>query len=131
MAKAILVDDRDFERDYEISDGRIITLIYDDLDDTIGFFEGDKYLGDQFEFIDESEKEEKYLLARMFCPIPNSGLGREAINFFIEMKGDDIEIYTRQNDGITRDDGSHLTGDAHGFILKMQKEGLINKWDFE
>lgn len=131
MAVAILVDDRDFERDYEISDGRIITLIYEDLDDSISFFEGDENLGNQFEFIDESGNEEKYLLARMFCPIPNSGLGREAIKFFIEMKGDDIEIYTRPNDGITRNDGSHLTGDAYGFVLKMQEEGLINEGDFE
>lgn len=128
MATAILVKDRDFERDFEIHDGRIITLVYDDFDDSIGFFENESDLGDRFEFIDELDTEEKYLLSRMYCPIKDSGLGRAAIEFFKDIKGD-VEIYTRQNDGIVRDDGSHLTGDAYGFVLKMQEEGLVNEWN--
>lgn len=67
----------------------------------------------------------------MYSPIPQSGLGRAALEFFIDMTG--ASIYCRPNDGIVRDDGSHLTEVAPGFVHKMQQEGLIANWsdDFE
>ena len=129
MAKAILIDDRDQERDYKIPDGRIITLIYDDMDFSISFEENGDRIGDEFRFIDEDIDEddfgsgERYLLARMYSPIKGAGLGRAAIEFFIDMT--DAEIYARPHDGRVRNDGSHLTEDAPSFVLKMQQEGLI------
>jgi hypothetical protein len=126
---ANLINNRDLERDYLIPNGRIITLIYDEMDCSISFEENRKKIGDEFRFIDEDIDEddygsgERYLLARMYSPIKKSGLGRAAIEFFIDMTG--AEIYTRPHDGIVRNDGSHLTEDAPFFVSKMQEEGLI------
>lgn len=127
MGNIKLIEDRELERDYQIFDGRIITLVFDEWDYTIKFKENGKAIGDEFRFIDVFENEEKYLLARMFSPIPKVGLGREVLKFFIEITG--ATIYTRQNDGIVRDDGSNLTGMAPIFVSKMQKEGLIEEWN--
>jgi hypothetical protein len=133
MPRATLINDRGDERDYQIPNGRIITLIYDEMDYSISFKENGKSIGDEFRFIDESMDEdgfgngERYLLARMYSPIPQSGLGRAAVEFFIDMTG--ASIYTRPNDGIVRDDGSNLTENAPAFVSKLQVEGLIEEWD--
>lgn len=130
MAKALLIADNGEERDYQIPGGQKVTLVYDDLDKSISFrIDGVKF-SDEFRFIDESEDDdgERYLLARMYSPIKNSGLGRAAIEYFIDMTG--ATIYTRSHDGIVRDDGSHLTGDAPSFVMKMQEEDLIENWIF-
>ena len=133
MPRAILINDRIEERDYQIPNGRVFTLIYDELEFAINFKENGEYVGDEFRFIDESFDDEgfgngkRFLLVRMYSPLTESGLGRAAIEFFIDMTG--ATIYTRPHDGIVRDDGSHLTGDAHNFVHKMQQEGLIEEWD--
>jgi len=133
MPRATLIKDNDNERDYQIPSGRIITLVYDDMDYSISFKENDQPIGDEFRFIDESIDEdgcgdgERYLLARMFSPVPASGLGRAALEFFIDMTG--ATIYARSHDGIVRDDGSNLTGDAPIFVGKMQDEGLIEEYN--
>jgi hypothetical protein len=132
MPRATLIEDREDERDYKIESGRIITLVYDEIDYSISFKENGESIGDEFRFIDEDVDEdgfgngERFLLARMYSPIKQSGLGRAAVEFFIDMTG--ASIYTRQHDGITRDDGSHLTGDSPIFVDKMQSAGLIEKW---
>lgn len=129
MATAILVDEREFERDYKISDGRIITIkISDDLSE-VSFWEGQKLLGSEndFVFIDECDDGTCYLLSRMYIKPKGFGLGRAALKFFIDITG--ATVYTRSNDGITRDDGSHLTEDAPGFVFKMIDEGLIQPHD--
>lgn len=127
MPKAELLEDREFERDYLINNKRVITIIYDEFDTSFSFKENGRKIGDEFRFIDEFEEGEKYLLARMYSPIPKSGLGQAALEFFIDLTG--AIIYTRPNDGITRDDGSHLTEDAPFFVGKMQKKGLIEPFD--
>jgi hypothetical protein len=129
MPKAILIKDNEFERDYQIRNGRIITLTYDDSYHTITFSENGKTIGDEFAFKDEQENGKRYLLKRMYSPVPYSGLGRAAIEFFIEMTG--ASIYCRRPDGIVRDDSSHLTESALFFVSKMQIEKLIENWKNE
>lgn len=113
----------------------IITLIYDDMDQSISFKENGKTIGDEFRFIDEDIDEdgigngERFLLARMYSPEKKSGLGRSALEFFIDMTG--ASIYVRPHDGIVLDDGSHLTGDAPIFVGKMQEYGLIEPYEFD
>lgn len=133
MPRAILINERGAERDYQIQNGRIITLVYDEMDYSISFKENGASIGDEFRFMDESVDEdgcgngERFLLARMYSPIPQSGLGRAAVEFFIDMTG--ASIYTRPHDGIVRDDGSNLTEDAPAFVSKLQDEGLIEDWE--
>lgn len=129
----ILIDERDNERDYEIFDGRIITIVYDEDDVKFLFKEGGELIGkySEFEFVfrDHSPDkiEERFLLARMYSPIIQSGLGRVVLEWFIEITSG-ARIYTREDDGIVREDGSHLTDDAPNFVRKMQGEGLIEPW---
>lgn len=125
--KANLIDDRDDERDYQLPNGNIVTLRYEPDSGEITFWDGEEQLGgtnDCFYFIDHPTKD-NYLLARMYVPkeLKNMGLGRACIEFF----GDYVNssIYVRPDDGVERDDGSHLTEDAPGFVAKMIEEGLI------
>lgn len=53
----------------------------------------------------------------------HKGIGTEAIKFFKEYYNS--KIYSAPNDGIVRDDGSHLTNNAPSFVLKMQSIGLF------
>lgn len=51
------------------------------------------------------------------------GIGSAALKFHHDMFGS--PIYAQSDDGLSRDDGSHLTQDAPGFVAAMRKEGLI------
>lgn len=52
------------------------------------------------------------------------GIGRKCLQMADELWG---PIWAEIHDGIARDDGSHLTGDAPAFVNKMRKENLIAK----
>ena len=124
MARAKFITERESERDYKLEDSRVITLkISDDLTQ-ITFWFNQTQLGKDDDFCFK-DFEDGYLLSRMYVPIKQMGLGRAALEFFITYTKQ--KIYARMNDGIKRDDGSHLTGDALGFVYKMRKEGLIQK----
>lgn len=132
MARAILVTDNGNERDYQITGGRVITLKLEDDLSQMTFWENGKQLGrDQdFLFDDSESSNNSYLLARMYVPIKGAGLGRASLEFFKEYT--EADVFARENDGQVRDDGSHLTEDAPGFVAKMIGEGLLldNTSDF-
>ena len=52
------------------------------------------------------------------------GIGRRCLQLMREASG--LEITASEFDGQRQDDGSHLTGDAPGFVAKMREEGLIS-----
>jgi hypothetical protein len=51
------------------------------------------------------------------------GIGREIVRMASEGTG--LRVHATENDGQTRDDGSHLTQDAPAFVESMMDEGLI------
>lgn len=53
----------------------------------------------------------------------HQGIGRQALKFHKEIF--QAPLTTSNNDGIRKDDGSHLTGDAPEFIAKMRAEGIV------
>jgi len=53
----------------------------------------------------------------------HQGIGRQALTFHKQLF--DAPITATDDNGIRLSDGSHLTGDAPGFVRKMRKEGLI------
>jgi hypothetical protein len=126
MSRAILIKSRDFERDYQIYSSTLITLrLADDFSEITFYNSIEEKLDGEFIFIDEYEKGESYLLTRMYAPekFKGAGLGRAALEFFKEYTG--ANIYARENDGVDRDDGIHLTEDAPGFVARMISEGLL------
>lgn len=134
MGQAILIKDNDNERIYKLSNGKIITIRIND-DSEISYIENGIEIGkyEDFVFIEDEFDSSKYLLARMYVPIKGQGLGRATIEFFTEYF--DATIWARNNDGIEREDGSHLTEDAPSFVDKMIEEGLLidnqDKADFD
>ncbi|MDY0160015.1 MAG: hypothetical protein RBR64_01620 [Bacteroidales bacterium] len=127
---AKLIEAREWERDFLIDDGRIITLKCDADYYEISFWEGENQLGGSadvfyFEELDENP-DNKFRLSRMYCPLKGYGLGREAVKMFIELF--DAIVVTRAFGEGPFDDGSHLTEDAPGFVIHMQKEKLIEEW---
>ncbi len=95
--------------------------------DEITFYtlNGVKLFG-EFEFTKSDFNDERFHLRRMYVPYKQQGIGEQAIRFFVEIT--DGVIWTHANDGIVRDDGSHLTEDAPIFVGKMQNKNLIEPW---
>ena len=52
------------------------------------------------------------------------GIGRRCLQLVRAASG--LEITADEFDGQRQDDGSHLTGDAPGFVATMREEGLIS-----
>lgn len=116
------------EKKIKLKDGSEIVLKLSDEWDEITFYStnGVKLPG-EFRFIEDDYKPDKYLLARMYAPCKQQGIGKQVLSFFIEET--DGSIWTRMPDGIVRNDGSHLTEDAIAFVFKMQDKGLIESWE--
>jgi len=98
--------------------------------DRISFSQNGKELDGEFLFDDVYENQQSFLLKRLYSPnsFKRLGLGKEVLKFFKSETGNAI-IWTRENDGETRDDGSHLTENGPTFVRKMQKLGLIAELD--
>lgn len=126
MSKAQLINERENERDYKINNGEIITLkLSHDLTE-ISFIVNGKELSDGFAFVDLDGN--GYKVIRMYIPeYEHCGLGRAALEFFKEITEE--KLYASFPDGFKRNDGSHLTGDAPGFVSKMIDEGIIDGYD--
>lgn len=54
------------------------------------------------------------------------GLGRATLQFRGEVFRSPLVV--ADNDGLKRDDGSHLTGDAPGFVAVLSKEELMHQF---
>lgn len=53
------------------------------------------------------------------------GIGRECLQKVKEYSG--LPIFAEYNDGSTKADGSHLTGDAPSFIERMREESIVER----
>lgn len=110
-----------------IANGKTIEMRLSEEWDEITFYENRDKLSGEFQFIQGEFNESRFLLARMYSPYPRTGLGEQALRFFIE-ETDGI-IWTREPNGPKYHDGSYLTDWAPAFVMKMQKLGLIEEWD--
>jgi len=110
-----------------LANGQKIEMHLTEEWDEITFYENDEKLPGEFEFTQGEFNESRFLFRRMYSPIKRQGLGEEALKFFIEET--DGVLWTREPNGYRYDDGSYLTEDAPGFIMKMQDRGYIEEWD--
>ncbi len=132
MKKLKLINESNQKYRYQLQNGKRITidvsddshiLITDENNDEIGKFEL-SYKDNGMHY-----SQDNYYITWMYLDLKNSeythqGIGRQALILFKENYG--LPITAASNDGIRRDDGSHLTGDAPGFVGKMREEGIID-----
>lgn len=115
------------KKNVKLTNGKLVEMRLTEEWNEITFYENGAKLSGEFEFIQGEFEDSMFLLARMYSPYPRTGLGEQALRFFINHT--DGTIWTRMQDGITRSDGSHLTGNAQSFVMKMQNLNLIEEWD--
>lgn len=130
MNNLILIEDNDLSRTYELTSGEhvIITLDEDYREILVESYDGE-YIG-KIELDCDHDYDPTCKIVWMYLDGQNGrylhkGIGREALKFLKEYSG--CQIITEDDNGIKRDDGSHLTGDAPVFVNKMRKEGIIAK----
>ncbi|WP_063703605.1 hypothetical protein [Pseudoalteromonas gelatinilytica] len=117
--------DYELMKSYDISDTESVTIVIDeDVPSIIVFTEDEQRIGN----IDLSEVDEGFYIVWMYLDqlsnkYKKKGIGRACLEFFSESY--QMPIYAAKNDGHPREDGSHLTGDAPGFISRMRSEGLV------
>ena len=129
MARATLIRINGLSRTYRTSSGKIILLeMNEDWTEIIFKLPNGEQFG-EFEFKDLENG--SYKLIRMYSePYKEEGIGRAALEMFKDIT-DGVSLYTSPNDGIQREDQSHLTQDAPIFVAKMIKEGLIDGYENE
>jgi len=121
------------KRKYGLPDGRTIFIELDDDLELIEILDANRQLIGKIELrlIDEDDEQRNhYLLSWAYLDLAGDsykrcGIGRTALQLHQELA--EYPIVARDNDGIRQDDGSHLTGDAPGFVEQMRKEGLIKE----
>lgn len=129
MAKATLFKEIESGRIYKNSKGQaiVLTLNDDHTEITIKDLRG-KLIG-EFEF-KELDYGNGYKLMRMYSnELKQTGIGRAVLEYFRDVVGS--PIFVSPNDGIEREDGSHLTEDAPSFVSHMIAVGLIDGYENE
>lgn len=104
----IILDEGGHEISVKDTDGKDIGSIKLDC---IEFDHGDRY---KITWMYLDKQEGAYL---------HQGIGRECLR--LHKEAFDAPIEASDNDGIRKPDGSHLTGDAPGFVSKMREEGFV------
>lgn len=126
MATAELIREQDDFRIYKNSKGQLFKMILESENELIIEDMNGKQIG-EFEF-QELEFGNGYKIMRMYTnEYKNTGLGSAALYYFLDIFNG--PLYTSANDGMTRDDGSHLTEDAPSFVMHMQAKGVISGSD--
>lgn len=120
---------------FTIPDGRKVTIQIDDAGEEIKVMdeEGNEIGSIRLSYID-CEDDDYYKITWMYLDKQGNkflrqGIGREVLKLHNEFFGS--PIVASDDDGIVKSDGSHLTGDAPGFIRAMRAEGLVCSSAFE
>lgn len=117
---------------FKCRNGSTITIRIDEFDDfsvtvfdeggiklgQMNFSDDDGCLKLTWAYLDQSDP--------VWC---RQGIGQEILRQVKEVSG--CPIVASDNDGIRHDDGSHLTGDAPGFVARMREEGLIEPGSYD
>lgn len=118
------------EEIFTIKDGRRVKIKIDDVGykATVLTSPGDEKIGSlDFREIESPEENTLKITNAFLNGLDGSylrqGIGRRCLVLVAEISG--LQIIASDDDGIRKDDGSHLTGDAPNFIAKMRQEKLI------
>ena len=117
---------------YQLDDGRCVIIEVDDLDYrvTVTAHPSGENIGHMTFLLIETPAgslDELHLaeacLDKAGLDYLRKGIGRRCLHLIREVHG--LPITASEDDGLRRQDGSHLTGDAPRFVAKMREEGLI------
>lgn len=113
------------KKEFTTKNGELVTIKINDDGTQISVWSGDRQLGtiDLNCFDDPDYYFYITHLALDHCK--GLGIGRACLEFHKAIFSS--PIWAAADDGIQRDDGSHLTGDGPGFIAKMVAEGLVRQ----
>jgi hypothetical protein len=122
------------EAAYRCKDGRAVRIYIDDESDfltSVRDSDGSEIGRFEFDRIDDLNGDYLKLRWAYLDLIGSSylrqGIGRECLKRVKEFS--DLAIVAEDHDGAQRDDGSHLTNDAPGFVARMRREHLIARSD--
>jgi hypothetical protein len=119
------MDDYELVTSHKISDVEcVIIAIDEDETSIIVFTEENEKIGN----INLIEIDDYYYITWMYLDqlspkYKRKGIGQACLEFFSEVFR--MPIVAAQDDGHTKSDGSHLTGDAPAFIEKMRAKGIV------
>lgn len=121
--------EEDLSKHYETRDHRRVRILLEDFGDEIRIHDqNDRLIGlIQLKLFDE-EHGSWYYITWMYLDIVDQsflrqGIGRAALIFHLDIFK--TPIFAAENDGMKREDGSHLTGDAPSFVNRMRFERII------
>jgi len=131
MKTLTLIKDCNQIREYKLNDGRTITIDISDDRSIVVKDHQNNSIGEIILSLKEdvpSRLAHYYYITSMFMNLRDdsylcNGIGRAALIFFKDFYS--LPIKASKNDGLRKDDGSHLTGNAPGFVEKMRNEGII------
>lgn len=115
----------DETRQLVLDTGEIVELRFED--DSVAVFVQNNEIGRlsfrAYEVIVNYHEETYYHLTHAFIEggggkYKHQGIGTEAFRLFRECTG--AEVTFSENDGLQKDDGSHVTGDAPGFVASLK-----------
>lgn len=118
-----------FNNIFTTKDGRTVLIAIDDFGEEILVTDAQgKEIGSIELSLIESDHSDHYRIVSMFLDKDGGGylrqgIGRESLKQHIAIFN--TSIIAADDDGIRKNDGSHLTGDAPGFINQMREEGLV------
>jgi hypothetical protein len=116
----------DFGERYTCRNGEEVTIEFDDTSYTARAFDVHRQEVGRFEFDEHDGPVLKLVWAyldRVDKKYKRQGIGCRILQIAKERYG--MPIVAEDNDGLRKDDGSHLTGDAPGFVSQMRRRGLI------
>jgi len=128
--KLVLLEESCEIRKYQLPDKRIITIDITDESEIIVKTEDGQLIGSiVFSVIDNGTNSYYCYITSMFLDKINKsylskGIGRESLVFYNECYG--YPIIASHNDGLKKEDGSHLINDGLPFVKQMRKEGIIS-----
>ncbi|RKH63751.1 hypothetical protein [Corallococcus aberystwythensis] len=121
------------KHDFKTKGGRDVLIDISDGDYTATVYtvpEGDRIGALEFRVIERDERSPNTLyLSRAYLDglggsFVHQGIGRQCLVLVARESG--MQIYASDDDGLgSKEDGSHLTGDAPGFVARMREERVL------
>ena len=135
LERRLPTEENAMEDEFTTADRRVVSIHIDDEDDykvTVKTADGRLIGNIEFTEIDMPDNEMNILkmrwayLDQLGGSYLRQGIGRRCLELVKAFSS--LGIIAAANDGQQQEDGSHLTGDAPGFVAKMRREGVIGSW---